>query len=380
MTKNLSIIFIFYFLVSCVDNDNTITKNVIEKYSDKEINLFYEACFNTTKGDASLVRWDGDINYIIEKDFCINDASLVEDVVNEFNSFNLPVSIRKAAGNEANLVISFVSRDKVSKDMVNSGKASLSIDDDNHIYSCEIKIDKDVEPSKKKDVLVHEFFHMFGSVSHVTSDASSVIYPYKLAGRYEGNCIINTKDKKILKMLYNNNWPKRYSKHDFEKSFSELLYNIGKVEKLKNFALSNKQSFEFINYVIDNEIFKLNVSKEEGVYKLPNNIPVSYEGAIPCFFKDTLKATISHINNISDNVQLEFAPELHNRGGGIRFYFEQGREFSQNKIIIDSVMFNGYSEYEINTINSVNLHVSGDLTEAISSKYIGTMLFSAICN
>src|SRR5690606_16489538 len=125
--KKILILFIgiaAFSLFSCEKGADRSTY-IESRYSNQEINFFYEACFNDSENNNTLLRkWDKNIYYSLSGDTVKGDKKIVLDIAKEINNLDLPIKVYPA-GKQSKANLSIVSGDpgKLKLDWGTGGKA-----------------------------------------------------------------------------------------------------------------------------------------------------------------------------------------------------------------------------------------------------------------
>ncbi|MFW6047661.1 MAG: hypothetical protein ACOCP4_07765 [Candidatus Woesearchaeota archaeon] len=107
------IIMVFY---SCKHSKTSYIDYFTEKYSSKELNLFYQACFNDTVGYTTfnvyprdtLYRWEKDINYCIKGGADSSQIHLIDSVMSHYNGIGLPIKLKNRDSLHSNLSVKLI--------------------------------------------------------------------------------------------------------------------------------------------------------------------------------------------------------------------------------------------------------------------------------
>ncbi len=363
---------LIFLLVGCVDRSKFVD-NIIKNYSQEDINLFYEANYSSSAHPELIFCWKESIKIFIEDSTSPKFVTIVNRVIADYNSIGLPIHIEVVSKmEEANCILMFVDKREIDEDGTCAGLTSLSFDAKKGIYQGTIKIDKALNSEEAMSGLYHEFFHLLGFQGHITSDTSSIVYPFALY-----NNGIDEQEKRLLVMLYSVNWPFEYSKEKFEEDFSDVLFVNRKQDVLLNYMIKDKINPDFINEIIKHDVFNVNGYKEDVVFKFPNNVNVSSNEGCPKHVKDSLIECIQRLNDISTTFKLHYSEKQLNNG--IVFFIINDDTMPKDMCYIENIQYVPARAYVVNDISYTQVQIKvNPKSSPLPSRYLEGMLYSLL--
>jgi len=297
--KNILIGAFITLIIGCKSTDDKIYNYVVNKYTPEELNFFYELCFNEKD---TLYKWDKDILLHIEGDTLRGDKAMILQVAASINSLKLPIKIKNATNKaRCNLVI----RPYKKKGLVeeNAGRGFTRIYNSNsRIDSAKMGISNTLYGSERKIVFLHEFFHLMGFVSHVTTDSKCILFSFR-----ETPDPMSEKEKKALTLLYEPFWNKLFLKKNFEKIFTSRLYNLNRKEKMLDFIRAKKINKDILQEILEHGLIQFDSMKESQVVKHITPLNIILKGNVPPVAREDLQIIVKELNSATPNLMLKIS-------------------------------------------------------------------------
>ena len=299
MLRNLIGILLLAGMIACHSKGDNTYRQVTKNYTSDEINLFYELCFNEKD---TLYKWDRNISFYIEGDTLSGDRAMILDVVSTLNSLKLPIKIVEVNKKiNCNLIIRSATEKDLALQKPNRAVTHL-YNTANRIDSAEIGLSNTLHKSKRKVFLLHEFLHTMGFTSHVTTNSKRILFSFR-----DTTEILNEKEKKALKILYEPVWNELFLKKDFEKIFSSLLHEVNRKEKVLQFVRVNSVSKNILQEILRHGLIKFDSLKEPQIVKHINPLKIILKGTVPIKVKEGLPLIINEINSATPNLNLKIS-------------------------------------------------------------------------
>lgn len=356
--RNCALWIVLVTLLSC-QKDSNLNDYISNKYSDAEINFFYEACFNDSESNNTVLRkWYKDIYFSLEGDTLVGDNEIILRIANEINKLNLPIKFYEADNhNKPNLIIVSQSEKQLELEYGIGGKA-YHYRSNGIIDSASLLISKFVGRETRESLFRHEFLHVLGFTSHVsTTNFSNIFY----LGDNKISRLSN-KEIKALHILYEPIWPKKYGRKDFEKDFYNNLYHKDSKSKFLDYLQSNNIDKSLVKEILEHGTVQYN-NREPEIFKVINHIPIIFKEEVPKHIFGHSEAIIAEINTATPNLTLSLSKDTTSLTGiFISFTVDEKLDKDSVKVIFQSQNITSRSKLKAIYSTSVNIRYNSSFS------------------
>lgn len=285
-----------------------------DKYSAEVINYFYETVFyfDLEGRKENLEKWNKDIYYYLVGDYTENDIGNLQTVVSQLKSLQLPINFHLTSDSlTANLFVHFGNTLYIEEIMGSKnqiyypfagiarsfrGKSSyrekglVGIPNDARTYK---RVNREDSIKLRYLILLEEITQTLG----VSGD--SWHYPNSIF--FEGPGFppgLSDIDKGVVKMLYETSIPALYSKQQFEKNFSDVLYHVNAPQKIADYVSVNQIPLHFLEYIRNHSFHGDSFSK------WPAQIYISMKGDYTNEDSVNFNKVVDVFNSVSNQLQL----------------------------------------------------------------------------
>lgn len=329
---------------------------VVNQYGSEVINYFYEIAFyQDWEGNIEEGwKWEDDIQISLHGDLMENDSLFVQEALAEINSLNLPISLSLVSNpSESNVKMFFGSREYLVK--------SLNLTDNDYFIGRGIVEKKDAKVSVKIGISDTNSYPKIDSMSTLFIRKTTILEEitqslglpgdsftyYKSRFFQERNKVegLSDMDKKVIEFLYD---PKVFKNHkinrkDFEKRFTEVLYNQISARKFQEMVQEHNLSRQDLDK-LNKMVFR--PETKNTFVKFPRNVFVKLSEDSTKAQLDFCKALITQCNAITPHFQLKLEGNntIWNRYPSITIHYEEGEEYkemvySQTRVTTNKMMF-----------------------------------------
>ncbi|WP_299136860.1 DUF2927 domain-containing protein [uncultured Tenacibaculum sp.] len=296
----------FFFILSCKNELDFNSEKLIKDYKAETLNYFYETVFyqdGLNEKVEILTKWRRNIRLSLHGDYTIEEVSFVKEVIKQINALNISVKIEltKLVKN-SNCILFFGDRLSFKNRynyQVNKETEGIAITKSNggEIYKGYIGIFKDSNLIQKKTVILEEIVQVLGIQGDSFSFRNSLFYEAK--NKNTSFSSIPDIDKKIIKLLYNEDLYFGLKREVFENKLDKVLYKVN-VNKTINYFLKNKINVKDLNF-IKNYCFVNN-----RFFRFSNKIPITVKGEYKKEDELLIKFVVKKLNKEFKKLQINF--------------------------------------------------------------------------
>ncbi|MDQ3535554.1 MAG: DUF2927 domain-containing protein [Bacteroidota bacterium] len=322
---NRIVYYLLYVIISgiltqCKSKNNQIPESdlakIKQKYSSEAINYLYEtAYFEDFVGPKdSISKWEDDIWISMEGDLWANDSLYVVKALEQLNSLDLPVELNITKDTtQANLRVYFGDYKYLEKKLgIVNYPLFLGIgvlpDHSTDIEFAKVGIANNAKSYTMLNVLDSAIIRQTHILEEITQALGIIGDSWKHYNSifFEGKK--NTKnlyelDKEVIRLLYEPSIPAKYLRKQFEMDFRDVLYHKNAKKKLISYVKKNIIPIRYLEYIRDNSF------NDSLLFKYSGRIFVKMEGDFKQQDLEFCKKTIEKFNTISNQFQLEMAPD-----------------------------------------------------------------------
>ncbi|MDB5249873.1 MAG: type 3 domain protein [Segetibacter sp.] len=322
VTKKLLIVeFILILIVvsySCRSRSmpNSELEKLKKSYSKEVINFFYEtAFFQEYAGPKDrLSKWKDAIWISLEGDLWQNDSVFVNNTINQLNQLKLPVQLHLAGSSQKGNVLLYFGNFKYLQEKIGTKDSETFLgtgfipDHASSIKQCKIGIANNAKSyinlnnsdknRIRESIILEEITQALGITGDSWSHYNSIFFEGK-----ESRTTLSKIDSELICFLYEKHIPINYSKGEFEKDFSDVLYSENSVKKILEHVSKNKVPHEHLKVIMENSF------RDSMLLKFANHVFLKLKGSYQEKDLKICQKLANKINTISTNLKIEMVSD-----------------------------------------------------------------------
>jgi len=269
------------------------------KYSVETINYFYEVAFYNEGKDtlySNLYKWKNNPLIYVYGTPTKSHLKRLDEAIALVNSLNLPINLSITDNKDKATIAIYYGNAEYLMDYFDKVETFAghyeNTCSEGEIVSAKIAIKKFTLLSK--EVIFEELMQSLGLPGDSYSYTNSIFFEHPNTAKY-----VTDIDKDILRLLYDSNIPYNLSLKEFERAFSDILFNVNTAEKVKDYVTKNKISKETLEDIRDYFFNK------GGFNKFPKKVEVYIKGNYEKSDSLHVVRCIQALNSINKNINLE---------------------------------------------------------------------------